>query len=133
MHLGGCLCGSIRYAIDGDLGPFGACHCKRCQRATGSAFAVVSMIEKRALRLTSGTETLAEYESSPGVFRVFCRACGSPLYSRRDALPDAVRVRVGTLDAPPATPPSNHIFVASKAPWYEIRDGAPQWQERPPQ
>jgi hypothetical protein len=132
MHEGSCLCGAVRYRVEGELGPLGACHCKRCQKANGTAFCAVTPIQTREFRLLGGQEALTEFESSPGVFRVFCRNCGSPLYSRRSATPELLRLRVGTLETQPSGPPSLHIFVASKAPWHEIGDSAPQFAERPP-
>lgn len=67
-----------------------------------------------------------------GVHRVFCRECGSPIISRRDAMPDFVRVRLGTVDSPLAQSPSAHIYVGSKADWFEIHDELPQHPELPP-
>jgi hypothetical protein len=62
---------------------------------------------------------------------VFCGSCGSPIISKRDGAPETVRVRIGTLDTPLDTKISAHIFVGSKAKWYEILDGMPQHEERP--
>ncbi|MCW4628484.1 GFA family protein [Marinomonas rhodophyticola] len=66
-----------------------------------------------------------------GVFRVFCKQCASPLYSRRSQMPELLRLRIGTLDSKIHSKPSSHIFVGSKAEWYEICDDIPQYQERP--
>lgn len=74
---------------------------------------------------------MSEFESTPGVFRTFCSKCGSPLISRRDATPEVVRLRVGTLDTPAAIKPEAHIFVNSKADWDHIHDDIPQYPERP--
>lgn len=128
---GSCLCGGVRYRFSGELGPIMVCHCSRCRKANGSAFQAVSPVTTADFQLQSGQELLAEYESSPGVFRVFCRICASPLYSRRTAMPDVLRLRIGSLDTPITGQPTAHIFVASKAEWYDIRDDAPQYPTRP--
>ena len=128
MLEGGCLCGGVRFRIDGKLGPAGFCHCKQCQRASGSAFAANAPARTRYLQLVSGSELVTEYESSPGKFRAFCRRCGSPLYSRRDSEPELRRIRLGTLDGDPGRRPLAHVFVGSKAPWFAIHDALPQFE-----
>jgi len=121
----------VTFEIDGDLGPIAFCHCSRCRKANGTAFNAASLVKKVDFRIVTGLDKLADFESSPGVGRVFCRVCGSPIFSRRDAMPDAVRVRIGTLDTPVSGRAAAHIFVASKAEWFDIHDDAPQYPERP--
>ena len=128
---GNCLCGGIRYRVRGEPGAMVVCHCSRCRKANGSAFQAVVPIATGDFELLEGAELLAGYESSPGVHRMFCRRCASPLYSRRDAMPDMLRLRVGTLDTPLPAGPSMHIFVGSKAEWYDIHDDAEQHRTRP--
>ena len=128
---GSCLCGGIRYRVRGELGAMVVCHCSRCRKANGSAFQAVVPIATAGFDLLEGAELLAGYESSPGVHRMFCRRCASPLYSRRDAMPELLRLRVGSLDTPLSAGPGMHIFVGSKADWYEIHDRAEQHQTRP--
>ena len=129
MLEGGCLCGGVRFRITGKLGPAGHCHCKMCQRASGSAFASNAPVRTRYFELEAGTELVSEYESSPGKFRAFCRRCGSPVYSRRDAEPEIRRIRLGTLDADPGRRPLAHVWVGDKAPWHTIADDLPQYVE----
>lgn len=131
MYAGSCLCDAVHYEVRGEIGPIGVCHCKRCRKANGSAFNAVTPIRAQDFHLLSGQEVLAEYQSSPGLHRVFCRVCASPLYSRRDAQPELLRLRLGTLDTPINARPAAHIFVADKAEWYDIPDGAPQYPQRP--
>lgn len=133
MYRGSCLCGEVRYEFEGEPGPIGVCHCKRCQKATGSAFNAIVPVDTSGFRLTGGGEHLKRFESSPGVHRFFCGTCGSPIYSRRDAIPEMVRIRIGTLDTPPPGKPAMHIFVSSKASWHDILDDAPKYMERLPQ
>jgi hypothetical protein len=126
---GGCLCGGVRYRVTGKLGPAGFCHCKQCQRASGSAFAANAPARTKYFEITAGAELVSEYESSTGKFRAFCRHCGSPLYSRTLGDPEIRRIRLGTLDTDPERRPLAHVWVTSKAPWYEIEDSLPQYLE----
>ena len=129
MLTGRCLCGGVRLEISGELAPLGYCHCKQCQRASGSAFAANSTVARSDLRFALGEELLREYESSPGRFRVFCSRCGSPVYKRVNEQPDTVRIRLGLLDGDPHLRARVHVFVSEKAPWYEITDSLPQLPE----
>jgi len=131
MLKGSCLCGSLKYEINGELGPIVMCHCSNCRKASGSAFATNAPVDASAVNWMSDTAALGEYESSPGVFRQFCRRCGSQLFSRRTATPDVLRLRIGTLDTKIMSKPTQHIFVGSKAEWCDITDSLPQYQERP--
>lgn len=131
MHHGSCLCGKVTYEVEGELGPIMFCHCKRCQKANGTAFQAAAPVDTDKFHLLSGENDITHYESSPGVYRTFCRQCGSPLYSHRDATPEFIRLRLGTLDTPVEAKLTAHIFVSQKADWYEICDEAPQYDERP--
>jgi hypothetical protein len=127
MITGGCLCGSVRYAVDGQLGPAIFCHCEQCRRASGTAFATNAPARARRLRFTAGRDAIREYESSPGKFRAFCSRCGSPVYSRLASDPETFRLRLGTLDGDPGRRPLAHFFVGSKAVWHEITDALPRF------
>jgi hypothetical protein len=127
---GSCLCGSVRYAIDGPLRGAGNCHCTICRKAHGAAFVSWTFVEPDRFRWTAGESLLARYESSPGNARCFCRLCGSPLAVAHG---DEVReVVLGSVDDDPGVRPAEHIFVDSKAPWHEITDALPQHAEWPP-
>lgn len=131
MHRGSCLCQSVIYEIDGDIGQSIMCHCQNCRKANGSAFAVNASIKSADFRLLKGAESVKEYSSSAGVYRVFCGTCGAPIYSKRDYDPEHYRLRVGTLDTPLPLAPNMHIFAGSKAEWDQITDGLAQYAERP--
>ena len=124
---GGCLCGAVRYRLDGPLGPVVMCHCLQCRKSQGGAFALVAPVRAEHFVLLAGADALRGYESSPGKWRSFCGRCGSPIHSRREALPQALRLRVGTLDPPHGAPPTAHIHVASNAAWWTIHDELPQY------
>jgi hypothetical protein len=126
---GKCLCEGVRFEIDGPLGPLGYCHCGQCRRASGSAFGANADVAKSDLRFVSGAELVREFESSPGTFRAFCGRCGSPVYKRSVTRPEVMRIRLGTLEDDPKLRARAHVFVAEKAPWYEITDSLPQFQQ----
>jgi hypothetical protein len=124
------LCGSVRYEIRGDIGPGFYCHCSRCRKAGGSAFASNAVVAADDFVVVEGEAALKTYTGSSGLHRVFCSHCGSPIISRREGVPQ-VRVRLGTLDTPLEHGPQAHIFTDSKADWWEIRDELPQYAEAP--
>jgi len=131
MNKGSCLCGAVEYEINGSLGPIVYCHCSRCRKANGSAFSAVSPVASADFHIVKGQESLRSYSNDAGVHRMFCGNCGSPIVSKRESMPELVRVRIGSLDTPLAAKVSSHIFFGSKAEWYEILDGMPQHDERP--
>jgi hypothetical protein len=130
MHKGSCLCGTVKYEVRGKIGAAIYCHCSLCRKATGTAFATNAPVAESDFVVVEGESALKAFDSSPGVHRFFCSNCGSAIISRRDAMPDVVRLRLGTLDTPLRAPPTAHYFVTSKAEWYEIRDDLPQLAER---
>lgn len=129
MYEGSCLCGSVRYTVKEELGQAVYCHCSRCRKASGSAFAANAAINEASFEIVSGHANLKTFSTPEGVHRMFCSGCGSPLISKRDSIPGVLRLRLGTLDAK-IEGPTAHIFVGSKASWYEIHDALPQFIER---
>lgn len=129
---GSCLCGIVRYEIAGRIGPVVYCHCSQCRKANGTAFAANANVRQTDIAFLSGRDRVTEYESSPDKYRAFCSRCGSPIYSRTTSDSDHLRVRLGTLNEDPGRRSLAHCFVGSKAPWFEICDGLPQFPEGPP-
>ncbi len=129
MYTGSCLCGGVAYEIDGELEPIQVCHCSQCRKAQGTAIVTNIPVSTSVFRLTKGAEILSSYESSPGKVRVFCKVCGSPIYSKRTDLPDVLRVRAGTIDGDLRTKPVAHFYYASKANWFEVNDDLPKFPE----
>ena len=118
---GGCLCGAVQFTYDGELGgKLGAvtiCFCAQCRAAQGLGSAVAPA-RAEGLRISQGVESIAEYESSPGKKRAFCRVCGSPLYSRRDDRPELLRLRLGALAlAPEGLRIEAQIFTETAPQW----------------
>jgi len=127
---GSCLCGTVRYEIAGEPQFVGNCHCSICRKSHGAAFATWGILKSGQFRWVSGEEFVENYESSPGRTRCFCRKCGSPLASAHSGT--IGEVVVGTIDGDPGARPREHIFVGSRAPWYDITDSLPQHEAWPP-
>jgi len=126
-----CLCGDVRIAISGKVGPLVYCHCRRCQKASGTAFSANVDVRRTYWTFVAGEALVRELPSMPGVFRAFCLRCGSPLYSRRDTNPDVLRLRLGLLEADPERRSLAQCWVRSKAPWFDLTDDLPQYSEGP--
>jgi hypothetical protein len=133
MLYGRCLCGGIRFEIDGHLGPVVYCHCSMCRHANGSSFATNASVRNEQFRIVSGLELIREYQSSPGNLRAFCSNCGSPMYGTVREAPWIRRVRLGTLDSGGGAKSVAHIWVGSKSEWYDITDHLERFENEPPE
>ncbi|HEX5093094.1 MAG TPA: GFA family protein [Burkholderiales bacterium] len=116
---GGCLCGAIRYTVSTQITELRACHCIHCQKGSGTGAAENAVIPSASFRLEQGT--LKRYgsraESGRTLYRHFCGDCGSPIYSQRENAPEAVVLRVGSLDNPGSCRITTHIWMRSARPW----------------
>lgn len=130
MYTGSCLCGGVRFGIEGELGPIQICHCVQCRKAQGAPFATNSPVQSAAFTLLQGADLLKAYASSPGKERVFCGACGSPIYSQNASVPGVLRVRAGLINEPIRVQAVAHCYVATKCNWWPINDALPQFSER---
>jgi hypothetical protein len=127
MLNGKCECGAVRYQVADEFLYASNCHCSRCRAATGSAFKPFAGIEREKLVLLSGDDALL-INGEETLNDTRCAHCGSLLYSVvRDGA--WVHVAMGSLVDTPSIRPTAHIFVGSKAPWYEITDDLPQHEE----
>ena len=129
MHEGSCLCGQIRYEIQGELSDFGNCHCRSCRKASGSAHGANAVLERANFKLSDPQGFLREFESSPGKFRAFCTNCGSPIYAYLVKSRSLIRIRLGTLDSTFTKHAKAHTFVSDKASWERIGDDIPQFEK----
>jgi len=124
---GGCDCGAVRYRMEDRPLFVHCCHCRWCQRETGTAFALNAMIESdRVTTLKGAPETvLTPSSSGRGQKIVRCPSCRIALWSHYGGAGEKVKfIRVGTLDNPDLLPPDIHIYTASKQPWVVIPAGA---------
>jgi hypothetical protein len=117
---GKCECGAVRYAVPDAFLYAANCHCSNCRAGTGSAFKAFAGIERAKLEITEGHDQLLVF-GDPDGNHTRCRACGSLLFSvvRRG---EYVHVAMGSLVDAPSIRPTEHIFVGSKAAWFEITD-----------
>ena len=129
MYKGSCLCGSITYTIKQELSDFGYCHCRSCQKSSGSAFGANAGINRSAIELNAKDHCLKEYTSTSGKTRAFCGRCGSPIYAFNAASPDILRIRLGSLDSAFNKFCKAHSFVAEKASWEVIAGDIPQFDQ----
>ena len=126
---GCCFCGDAAYRVQDAFHYAAFCHCSQCRRTTGSAFKPFAGIEREKLALSCDASALLLVGEADG-HDAHCRRCGSLLYSvvREGSF---VHVAMGSLVDAPSIRPDRHIFVGSKAPWFEITDGLPQFQAFP--
>jgi hypothetical protein len=124
---GKCECGAVRYRVPDEFLYAANCHCSNCRAGTGSAFKPFAGIQREKLEVTDGADTLLVWGDDMGN-HTRCAVCGSLLYSvvREGAY---VHVALGSLVEAPSIRPTEHIFVGSKAPWFEITDDLPQHEE----
>ncbi|MFW7525391.1 GFA family protein [Vibrio ostreicida] len=132
MYTGSCLCGSIQFTLNGSISDPIYCHCSRCRKASGSAFATNGFINTADLTLSDAEETLKFYESSEGKRKYFCATCGAPIYSASAAKPDKLRIRLGVIDSDIAERPISHNFITSRGNWEEIDIQLPMYEEHEP-
>jgi hypothetical protein len=129
---GSCLCGTLRYEIEGPIDSLTNCHCSRCRKMHGAPFATYAAISPEALRWISGRDNVVSHAVAPGSARHFCRTCGSiaPF-----ALPEhgIAFAPAGNLEGDIGIRPQAHLFVGSKAVWYEISDQLAQHAANPPE
>ncbi len=129
---GRCTCNAVRYRMTGKPLFVHCCHCRWCQRETGSAFVLNAMIEADRVELLQGEVEVVPTpsESGRGQKIARCPNCRVALWSNYSGAGDAVRfVRVGTLDEPDRLPPDVHIFTQSKQPWVILPPGVPAFPE----
>jgi hypothetical protein len=129
---GSCLCGAVTYETAGRPISFVFDHCSRCRKASGSAFKAEILVEAADFRWVSGQALVKLYEAPirktpPGYRSAFCTVCGGPVPIVDDRV---INIPAGTLDDDPGLRPERHIFVASKAPWFEIADHLPRFSEK---
>ena len=127
MLSGRCECGAVRYRVADEFQYAANCHCSNCRAGTGSAFKPFAGIEREKLEVTDGGDNLLVWGDEMGN-HTRCGVCGSLLFSLvRDGA--WVHVALGSLRDAPSMRPGSHIFVGSKAPWFEITDDLPQFEE----
>ena len=127
---GGCACGAVRYRLESTPMFVHCCHCKDCQRQTGSAFALNALIETNRVSVLGGEVSRSQMPTDSGrphgIDR--CVKCGTAVWSEYGGIAALRFVRVGTLDEPTKLQPDVHIYTRSKVPWVSIPEGVPVFE-----
>ena len=129
---GSCLCSSVAYEVAGPFKAVHNCHCSRCRKARAAAHTTNGFTAMGDVRYTRGEDTLRTYRlpDTRHFSQVFCPICGSGM-PRLDPERGVAVIPFGSLDDDPGRGADDHIFVASKAPWHEITDDLPRFDETP--
>lgn len=122
---GGCLCGAIRYRIEGEVEDTAYCHCRTCQRQSGAPVVAWFAIAPAHFRYTKGAPK--KYRASDRAAREFCGDCGTYLLFREDDQSASLGVNTATLDDPARVPPAFHIWCQSRIAWFETNDTFPRF------
>jgi hypothetical protein len=123
VHTGACLCGAVKFRVDGPMREIVFCHCGQCRRQTGLYYASTNVADTDLT--IEGAENITWYQSSKEGRRGFCKHCGSALFWKYDGQ-EQISIQAGSLDTPTQLTPGYHIFCADKGDFYEINDGLPQ-------
>lgn len=126
--IGRCLCGHVRFEISEPLLEAEYCHCKRCQRRTGTTASASALTAPGTFRVTEGEELLGAFKPNEGWHDYFCRKCGSHLYAQSHEDPRLICVSMGAIDGDPGVRPAFHQYVAYAATWDMVPDdGLPRF------
>ncbi len=129
---GGCLCGAVRYRITAEPVTSTVCHCRDCQRFTGSAFGALVYVPKEALTIEGTMKTFTSLGGSgKPMLRHFCPECGSSIAQEPGTRPGVVVLNVGTLDDPKLMTPAREIFCDDALPWVQTVGDMPRFAKRP--
>jgi len=130
--VGGCLCGKVRYSATADPAMVAVCHCKNCQRQSGTAFTTIVGVPKEALKVTGTLRTYEDVsETGKGMHRRFCPECGSPIVTDADGYPNLTFVKAGTLDDTSWVDPTVQFWCASAQPWLSLPEKVQPFQKMP--
>jgi len=129
---GGCLCGAVRYTADADPTSATVCHCKDCQKFTGSAFAVLVRVPKESVTIEGTLKTFSSLGGSGNpILRHFCPECGSSIAEEPGTRPGMIILNVGTFDDPTVAKAGGEIGREAPLPWVQGEGGVPRGADRP--
>jgi hypothetical protein len=124
---GSCACGAVSFEVTAPFETAGYCHCKRCQRRTGTLWSFNAMVPAAGFEIVSGGEHVRVWKPPDGIPKAFCEVCGGHLYSDGG---DSIGVRLGTLDGDPEIRPQWRQWLESAPDWEAIPDdGVPRFQQ----
>jgi hypothetical protein len=127
---GGCNCGAVRFEVTAPLVKASYCHCKRCQRRSGTAVSASAHPAEGTFRITAGEDALRMWKPEVGGEKWFCGICGSHVFANNPSHADPIGIRMGVFDGDPGIRPSVRQFVRYAAVWEPIPDdGLPRHSE----
>ena len=130
---GGCACGAIHYECSADPIVMLNCHCRDCQRASGSAYAAVVVVPKRAVQMRGEPRYYKSVgKAGKAIERGFCPTCGSQVTVKLERLPDALGLQAGSLDDPSIYRPKMDVFTSSAQPWDHMNPHIQKHTQGPP-
>jgi len=129
---GGCACGAIRYQCSAEPIFSGHCYCRDCQRKSGTAFSSGLVVPIDAVKI-EGEARYYEVTAASGMKRKlgFCATCGSPLFSKPEAMPNTIGIMAASLDNPNLFRPGVSIFTSSAPAWAIFAEGVPRFAKMP--
>lgn len=128
-HRGHCLCGAIRFVASAEPTWSGICHCDSCRRATGGILMAAASFPRAAVRFEGAERKF--HDSSPGVRRGFCGACGTALSYENERWPDDVNLNLANFEDPARIRPAMQIFTRDRLPWLHVVDDLPRYPGEP--
>ena len=128
---GRCQCACVVFEFFAEPTDASFCHCSVCRKLSGSAFAAYIEVATGDLRVTAGSGSIRRYDVTARLTKKFCETCGTPMFTEHSAFPQFTYVSLGVLDDDEGVVPEYHQFTGSKAQWYAITDGLPQYEEWP--
>ncbi len=130
---GGCACGAFRYEVTGEPTGMAACHCKACQRRTGSAFGIGCFFEGKDVSITAGADNFDIYNQTSDSGRIvshrFCKTCGTTVMWKPERLPRGIAIAGGTFDDTSWIKPSAYFWVSKAHAWFEFPDDIPRFEQ----
>jgi hypothetical protein len=126
---GGCLCGAVRFRVEGEPRFVAHCHCQSCRRQVGGVISTFAGYPTKDVAWIKGRP--AAYASSPGVARSFCVKCGTPLSYESDKRPGDIDLFLGAFDEPDALPATLHVWTSERVPWFHADEGLPRYPRTP--
>lgn len=127
---GSCLCGQVKFEVSEHFLYAGFCHCSFCRKASAAIGTAVAAVNPNDFQLLDGKGALQTYRRTAKTHSCFCKNCGSLIYGDKPEQ-SLLHFRMALLDDEPSIKPQAHIFVDSKASWYDINDDLPQFSQAP--
>ena len=131
MIKGSCGCGGVRYELSGPIAMSRYCHCENCRKFSGTGQSAWGLAQTGDFRVVAQTTDVTKYDAGSGGLRVFCSACGSPLWFEPSGMPEFRGVALGSIDEGEVAEPASHLWVRSSPDWETIVDDLPCFQTTP--